>query len=57
MVAPFTRLPEAVHSISIKHPGTASPVTPTIVCAGWAAPLVTSSIAAVIVSYSVGCSV
>jgi hypothetical protein len=48
---------EAVHSISMRSPGTASPVTPTIVCAGCAAPPVTSSIAAVMTSYSVGRSV
>ena len=40
----------AVHSISIMHPGTARPVMPTIVCAGWSAPPVTSSIAEVITS-------
>src|ERR671911_235819 len=44
----------AVHSISIRQPGTASPVMPTIVWAGCSAPAVTSSIARVIVSYSVG---
>ncbi len=43
-----------MHSISISIPGTARPVTPTMVCAGWSAPPVTSSIARVIVSYSVG---
>ena len=48
---------DAVHSISMSSPSTASPVTPTIVCAGWPAPPVTSSTARVIVSYSVGCSV
>jgi hypothetical protein len=46
-----------VHSISISRPGTASPVTPTIVWAGCPAPPVTSSIALVIVSYSVGMDV
>lgn len=45
---------DAVHSISISSPSSASPVTPRIVCAGCPAPPVTSSIAAVIVSYSVG---
>src|SRR5215218_2571664 len=44
----------AVHSISIRQPGTARPVIPTIVWAGCSAPPVTSSIARVIVSYSVG---
>ena len=47
----------AVHSISMRQPGTARPVMPTIVCAGWSAPPVTSSIALVITSYSVGWSV
>jgi hypothetical protein len=44
----------AVHSISIRSPGRARPVTPTIVCAGCSAPPVTRSMAAVIASYSVG---
>jgi hypothetical protein len=45
---------DTVHSISMSRPGTASPVTPRIVCAGWPAPPVTSSMPLVIVSYSPG---
>ena len=54
---PIAQETTAVHSISIRQPGTASPVIPTIVCAGCSAPPVTSSIARVIVSYSAGCVV
>ncbi len=48
---------DTVASISISKPGTASPVIPTIVCAGCSVEPCTSSIAAVMTSYSVGCVV
>ena len=46
-----------VVSISISKPSMTRPVTPTIVVAGWSEEPWTSSIAAVIVSYCVGCRV
>ena len=50
-VASYT---DAVASISMRRPGSASPVTPAMVCAGCPAPPVTSSMPLVIASYSVG---
>jgi hypothetical protein len=57
----WPRLPiqsmSAVHSISIKIPSRPRLATPTTVWAGWGAPPVTSSMAAMMVSHSVGRSV